>query len=354
MQPAAEGDRQHENVDREHVEREEPDRLVQVAFVHVLDHRHLELARQEHDREHRQDRQPHPASVAAGDALDRREHRRQPRLGGGAREDVAESVVDDEGDEDADRHECEQFHQRLEGDRRDHALVMLGGVEMARSEQNGEERERRGHPERGVGQDRHRADGRRHHDVRVLQQDHEAVRHRLQLQRDVGHDADHRDDGDQPADQRALAVARGDEVGERGDAVLLGDAQDLAHHHPPQRDHQRGAEVDRQEADAVGRRAPDAAVEGPGGGVDREREAVDVGARDDRAAAVGALVGVVGDAEQQPQVGDRGEDDHPALEHGGPRPLGARRPDADRAHLPLPRSTTSAIAAIRSAQAAKM
>ena len=45
----------------------------------------------------------------------------------------------------------------------------------------------------------------------------------------------------------------------------LADADDLAHHEPPQRDHQRRAEVDRQEADAVARRAPDAAVERPRG-----------------------------------------------------------------------------------------
>ena len=63
------------------------------------------------------------------------------------------------------------------------------------------------------------AGARRHDDLRILQQDREAGRDRLQLQRDVGQDADHRDDRDQAAEQRALAVARGDEVGERRDAV---------------------------------------------------------------------------------------------------------------------------------------
>jgi len=50
----------------------------------------------------------------------------------------------------------------------------------------------------------------------VLDQDGEAARDRLELQGDVGKDADDRDDGDDAAEQRALAVARGDEVGERG------------------------------------------------------------------------------------------------------------------------------------------
>ena len=123
-----------------------------------------------------------------------------------------------------------------------------------------------------------------HDDLGVLQDDREAVRDRLQLQRDVGHDADHRDDRDQAAEQLALAVARGDEVGDRGDAVRLADADDLAQHVPPQRRHQRRAEVDRQEADAARRRAPDAAVERPGGAVDRERQRVDVRVGDDAAA----------------------------------------------------------------------
>ena len=150
---------------------------------------------------------------------------------------------------------------------------------------------------------------RRHDDLGILDEDREAVRHRLQLQRDVREDADDRDDGDEAAQQRALAVARRDEVGERRDAVLLRDAQDLAQHDPPQRDHQRRPDVDRQEADAVARRAADAAVERPRGRVDGERQAVDVRARDDRTAGVGALVGEVGDREQQPEIGERDEDD---------------------------------------------
>jgi hypothetical protein len=60
-----------------------------------------------------------------------------------------------------------------------------------------------------------------------------------------------------------LAVAGGDEVGDRGDAVRLADADDLEHQKPPQRGHQRGAQIDRQEADAARGGAPDAAVERP-------------------------------------------------------------------------------------------
>jgi hypothetical protein len=41
----------------------------------------------------------------------------------------------------------------------------------------------------------------------------------LELQGDVGHDAHHRDQRDQAGQQGAFAVAAGDEVGDRGDAV---------------------------------------------------------------------------------------------------------------------------------------
>ena len=307
------------HVDREHVDRKQPDRLLQVLFVDVLDHRDLELARQEHDGEHRQDRQPHPARVAAGDALERGEQRRELRCRRGAREDVAEAVVDPEGHEGADREKREQLHERLERDGGHHALVVLGGVEVTRAERDREQRQDQRDPERGVLKDRHRADLGRHDDHRVLDEDREARRDRLQLQRDVGNDSDHRDDGHDAAEQRALPVAGRDEVGERGDAVLLRDAQDLAHDDPPERDHQRRPDVDRQESDAVARGSPHAAVERPRRRVDRERKAVDVRVRDDRAAGVGALVGVVGDREQQSEVRERGDGDDPALEHGALR-----------------------------------
>ena len=137
MQQAAEGDRQHEHVDRQQVEREQPDRLVEVALVHVLDHRHLELARQEHDRDHRQERERSPARVVAGRAPERQQ-RIELRHLRGAVEDVAEAVVHPEGDEQPDGEEGEQLDQRLERDRRDHALVALGRVEVAGAEQDGE------------------------------------------------------------------------------------------------------------------------------------------------------------------------------------------------------------------------
>jgi hypothetical protein len=271
VQQPAERDRQHEHVDRQHVQGEEPDRLVQVHLVGVLDHRDLELPRQEHDGEHRQDGEPDPARVATRDPLQGGEHRPQVVVGRSARKHVAEAVIEAPCHPGADGEEGDQFDQRLEGDRRHHALVVLGGIEMPRAERDGERGERERHPQRRVLEHGHGFHMRRHDHRRILQHQREAVRHRLQLERDVGNDADHGDHGHHAAEQRALAVARGDEVGERGDAVLLADAKDLAHHDPPQRDHQRRADVDGQESNAVLRGAPYAAVEGPRGGIHRER-----------------------------------------------------------------------------------
>ena len=219
VQQAAERDRQHEDVDRQQVEREQPDRLVEVALVHVFHHRHLELARQEHDGGHRQEGERGPRRVVAAVAADREQRAQLGHLAGAA-EDVVEAVVHPEGDEQAHRDEGEQLHHRLECDRRHQALVALGGVEVARAEQDGEGGQQHGDVEGVVAEEQRRALLVGHHHLGILKHDREGVGDRLQLQRDVGDDPDHGDDRHQAAQQLALAVARGDEVGDGGDAVL--------------------------------------------------------------------------------------------------------------------------------------
>jgi hypothetical protein len=63
VQAAAEGNREHEQVDGEQVERKEPDRLGQMVLVDVFDHHDLELARQKQHRKHRQHDVHRPAEV---------------------------------------------------------------------------------------------------------------------------------------------------------------------------------------------------------------------------------------------------------------------------------------------------
>ena len=69
----AERDRQDEQVDHQQVQREQPDRLGQVILVDVFDHRHLELARQEQDREPGQAGERQPVGVGQAGALEGQE-----------------------------------------------------------------------------------------------------------------------------------------------------------------------------------------------------------------------------------------------------------------------------------------
>ena len=123
-----------------------------MRLVDVLDDGHLELPRQAQDRERREHEQPHPARVAPGRSVERREQARELRIGGDPREQVAETDVEAERDEQSDREEGDELDDRLERDRCDHPFVTLGGVEMARAEQDREHRERQRGVERGVGE----------------------------------------------------------------------------------------------------------------------------------------------------------------------------------------------------------
>ncbi len=177
-----------------------------MLLVDVLDHRDLELARQEDDRQHRQQHVGEPAAVAEPPGAVEGEQALQLGHCGGARVEVAEAVVEPVGDVDADREEGEQLDHRLEGDRRHHALVALGGVEVAGAEQHREGSERQRDVERAVLPPARLAlDAEQR--VVLAHQQRVAAGDRLQLQRDVGHDAHHRDQRDQPAEQVALAVA---------------------------------------------------------------------------------------------------------------------------------------------------
>ena len=236
MQHPAERDRRDEEVDDEHVQREQPDRGLHVVHVHVLDDRDLELPGQEHDREHREERRRVERRQDARVRVARAPDDEQLLDAGqrpGAREHVPEPVEDSVGHERAHREERDELHERLEGDRRDHPLVPLGGVEVARPEDDGERGEDERHVEGGVAEEG--AVARAREDLHVVRVDDlEGGGDRLELQRDVRKDPDHRDHGDEPRDERALPVPRRDEVRERGDPVDLADEDHLPEQDPPE------------------------------------------------------------------------------------------------------------------------
>ncbi len=123
-------------------------------------------------------------------------------------EQIAEAVEQTEGDECANRHECQELDQGFEGDGQDHSAVMLGDIEVAGAEEDGEQREHNRHDECRVA----RA-GTGRLDVDAAQYVH-AEHDALKLQGDVGQHPHQADQGDHYRQRLRLAVPRRDEVGD--------------------------------------------------------------------------------------------------------------------------------------------
>ncbi len=228
------------------------------------------------------------------------------------REQRARAVEHPEGDEDADRQEGQQLDDRFGGDRQHQAVLMLGGVDMAGAEQHREHRHRQRDEQRDVAEQRAGDAGAR----RDLREDgFQRERHRFELQRDVGNRADDRDQRDGGGDRLALAVARGDEVGDRGDVLRLGEPHDAHDQRREQADHQHRADIDGEEFVAGARGRADRAEEGPRRAIDRKRQRID---QQPGAAARGRAadaIAITRHQEQQPDIAERDRDDDPALQH---------------------------------------
>ncbi len=219
----------------------------------------------------------------------------------------------DEGHEDADGEKGDELDDRLGRDRQHQSVLMLGGVDVPGAKQD----RKRGHQQRD--EERDVADERlrqRHSRRSVGENGADRRRHRFELQRDVG---DHADDRDQRHGRRhglALAVARGDEVGDRGDVLPLGETDDADHERIGEADHQHRPDIDGEEIEAGSRRHPDRAEERPGGAIDRQRQRID---QEPGAAAAHEFVPAIAiarDQEQKADIRERDDDDDPALQHG--------------------------------------
>ena len=307
-QQAGNRDRHHEQIDRQEIEREQPGGAFDLAFIVVLDHRHVELPRQQDDRHERQQR-----------GREQRVERRLPREdAGGLRaiacrlEQRAGTAEHPEGDKDADGEKGEQLDDQFGGDRQHQAVLVLGGVDMAGAEQHREGRHRQRHEQRNVAEQRLRGAGAGRH----MREDRlQRRRHRFELQRDIGNGADDGDQRDGSRHRLGLAITRGDEIGDRGDVLRLGQPHDADEQRRKQADHQRRADIDGEKFIARARGRADRAEEGPRGAIDRQRQRVD----QQPAAAVAAepafAVAVARHQEQQADIGKRRRDDDPALQH---------------------------------------
>jgi hypothetical protein len=187
----------------EQIEREGPACRGQMAFIGVLDHQHLEHARQRDDGGGRQEDQPRPAGRAADPVRDGE---------ASMRDTISGPVRQHPDDKDAHRQQRHQLDHRLDRDGGDDAVCcslasrlrvpnrMVNSASPAATQIAVAPRS----PMQPFGG--------------VLHEDAEGQRDRLQLQRDIGRaaDAEQRDDD---AQQVRLAVAAGDQVGDRGDAL---------------------------------------------------------------------------------------------------------------------------------------
>ena len=195
---------------------------------------------------------------------------------------------------------------------------MFGRVGLAGSEQHREGRHRQRHDQRDIADDRDA--GKR----LVLAQDRfKRRRHRLELQRDVGNRSDDRDQGDGRGNGLALAVARGDEVGDRGDVLRFRELDHAAQQRRAKPDHQDRADIDREKIDAGAGGESDRAEERPGGAIDRQRQRIDQRAG---AAALGRreAVAVARHQKQEPDVAEGGCDHAPVVQHRCLLPSSAR------------------------------
>ena len=312
IQQAAQGNRQHKQVDGQQVQGKHPHRPAQVALAHVFHHHHLKLARQKNHRKHGQQRQRKPLRPGKATALLQPQQRRQFGHGPGAGKQIGKTVKQAVHHEQAHRQKRHQLDHRLKGNGRHHALMPLGGVQVPRAKHHGKASQRQRHVKGavlapvqqrlGVGAQRAGQQG-------------IARRHAFELQCDVGHDADHGNQRHQPGQQGAFAVAAANEVGNGGDAVGLGDADHFAQHHPAQHHGQGGAQVNRQKPDAAGGGAPHAAKVSPGGAVHRQRERVSPGVGNQGTPLRGTTITQVGHGKQQQQVSKRGADDGRGRQH---------------------------------------
>ena len=189
-------------------------------------------------------------------------------------------------------------------------MVVFGGVDFAGAEQDGEQGQQQGRIQRRVGQ--HAAAA-----VRGRTRQHvDAHRHCLELQGDVGDGGDHRDQRDGGGDVLGAAVARGQEVGDGHRALFARHQHQAFEDAPAEQEQQDRPQVDRQEAQAGGRRRADRPVEGPGRAVHRQRQGIDDRPQPVAARVQRLAVAQPGHAEQQPDVADRHQQQDPACNHG--------------------------------------
>ena len=213
-------DRHHEQIDQHEIERKQPGGALDLGFVVVLDHRHVELARQQNDRHERQQRGRHQrvdarlAREDAGGRADAASPRQTARPGPPNIQKVMKMptarkatslTIDSVAIASIRPSWCSVASiWRVPNSTAKVAIDIATNSAMS--------------PSSGLATPLPAR-----HCARIGLQ---RGRHRLELQCDIGNGADDGDQRDGGGDRLALAVARGDEVGDRGDVLRLGQPHD--------------------------------------------------------------------------------------------------------------------------------
>ena len=243
-------ERDHEEVDQNEIEREEPRGRAHAALVVVLNDRDMELPRQENDGEGRQERSDAPDARIRPRLDDRGDPRiRLRRLG-----QVANAAVEPPHHECADRQKRNELDDQLDGDRKNEAVLVLLRIDAARAEGDGEGRER----ERGRERDRGRRRARRQPTVVERRHDRKQRRcDRLELKSNVRRGPDERDERGDRRGRLRLAVARRHEIGDRGQVLRARKFGDPSDKRRAEADDEDRANIDRQKIKSVLRREAD-------------------------------------------------------------------------------------------------
>ncbi len=276
-----------EKIDRQQIEREGEGGGADIALVVVFDHGDMELAGQEQhgaageqgqrgpDRKIRRRRQ---------DRANARDARRTP-------EQVAQPVEHAPDDKGADREKGEKLDRRLGGDGQHQAVLVLAGVDASGAEGHGETREQQGDDQRQMIRrlDRSGRFGQRNE----AEAGHHRRRDGLELQGDIGHDAQHGNQRHGGGHRLGLAIAGGEEIGDGRGVLRMGDARDSRHQRPAKAEHQHRANIDRQEIQAVGGSQPHRAEESPGGAIDAQAQRINdlAGGAPQQARALAVAIG---------------------------------------------------------------
>ena len=288
----------------EQVEREDPARPVQILPLIVLHHSHMKLARQADDGAHRQHRIDGKLQQVAG----AHRHHLCKKVAGHLFVSLARFAQDQPEGKAPHRDKGQQFDHRLESDGHHHPPVVLGGIEMAGAEQDAEQRQQQSNPERQLAGIAGRAD--------AAAVDHQQIQpgdDGFELQHQIGEDPHDGDEGDHHGEPLGFAVTGGDKVGDGGDVLALGHQNKTGQQPPAKQKDQHGAKVDGHRRPGRFTRLPHGAEEGPGGAVDRQRQAVEQRLPLETVPFV--LVCHEGDQKQQPQIGERQSDQQPSLVH---------------------------------------